>query len=195
LTRRPVAALAAMLAGLAATGAGLGTPAHAQVGYPPGPCTATVNTTAAGTLRIGATVTITLTPLCAFTVGGAVNVTVNGLVVATKVATAGGTVSITVTALSATTLSIDDPVLVPAVCGPNTVTGVGPSAAANAMVTQTVSFGLDCTTVAAQTVSRGFLSFTGANILRWSAIALGAVVVGGLIVGATRRWSKAASRA
>ncbi len=191
LTKRGVATLVAMLAGLAATGTALSVPAHAQVGYPPGPCTATVNAATVGAVSVGATFTVVLTPVCAWAPGAPVTVFVNGQVVATKLVGLGGTVSVSVTVLSATTLSIDDPVLVPAVCGTNAVSGVGGSSVAVGMVTQTVSFHLDCGSLAAQTVSRGFLSFTGANVLRWAGVAGGAMLIGALLVGVTRKRAKA----
>jgi hypothetical protein len=123
-----------------------------------------------------------------------VTVSVNGQIVATKAAAATGSVSINLTVLSATTLSIDDPILVPAVCGQNTVTGLGGSSVANGMVTQVVMFNVDCASVANQAASRGFLSFTGANVLRWTGIALGLVMIGAFFVASSRKRAKTAER-
>lgn len=167
-------------------------PAQAQVGYPPGPCTATVNASAAGTVAVGAVLTITLAPVCAWAPGSLVTVTVNGQVVLTKPSGLNGAVTVSVTAVSASTLSIDDPVLVPAICGTNTVTGTGTSPTASAPATQTVTFGLNCASVVSQTGSRGLLSFTGANLLRWTGIALGLVLVGALVLVPSRKRAKVA---
>lgn len=63
--------------------------------------------------------------------------------------------------------------------------GVGESQVANGTVTNTVAFGIDCGSVAM--ARREFLSFTGANLLRWSAVALALFVMGALIVAVSRK--------
>lgn len=119
-------------------------PALAQTGYPPGPCTAVVGNQFAGNVTIGQTFSVTLTPNCVFTGAGSVSVTVNGVPVGTKTASANGTISVTVTVLSATQLSIDDPVIVPANCGTNTISATGPSTVAGGPVTQNANFTVSC---------------------------------------------------
>jgi hypothetical protein len=69
---------------------------------------------------------------------------VNGTPVGTKVADANGFVRVTITVLSTLQLSVDDPVIVPAICGQNTVTATGFSNVANGNVTHTATFTLNC---------------------------------------------------
>src|SRR4051794_24341670 len=119
-------------------------PAGAQTGYPPGPCTVLTGSQFAGNANVGQTFTVTVTPTCTFTAGGTATVVVNGTSF-TKVVKANGTVTITITVVSATQLSIDDPILVPAQCGINTISVTAPSAVANGQnVTQVVTFSVNC---------------------------------------------------
>lgn len=183
--RSAVAGAVALLGGLLA----LAGSASAQTGYPAGPCTATVSSAALGSFTPGNVLTITLAPVCAFTPGTPVTVTVNGQNVGTKTSTANGVVTVEITIVNATTLSVDDPVIVPAVCGTNTVVARGTSAVANnATVTHTVTFGVICPTPVAQTTATpARVAFTGANVLRASAVALALLLSGALLVVATRR--------
>lgn len=172
----------------------------AQTGYPPGVCSALTGTRDVGTVAIGQRFILQLAPVCIFTPGAALTVTVNGVNIPGKVATAGGFVNVDVTVLSATQLSIEDPVLTPAVCGSNRATAAGPSTVAGgAAVTETATFTVNCPAVATTgtagpaTPITGRLSLTGVNSLRWAATALALMVVGSLFVVAARR--RAASRA
>ena len=162
--------------------------ANAQTGYPPGPCAPAVSLAAGGSVAVGSTFTVVLAPICVWTPGTAVTVAVNGLTVATKTATASGTVTVTVRALSSSTLEIDDPVTVPAVCGTNTVAGTGASTVAGLAVTHTVSFVLVCpATVVASRTTAGALAFTGANLIRWSLVAIALLLAGVVIVSTVRK--------
>jgi hypothetical protein len=150
-------------------GASVG-PATAQTGYPPGPCVVTVGTQTAGTLAIGQHLVLRVTPTCAFRPGAPVLVTVNGVVIPGKTVNAQGFVLIDITVLSATQISIDDPVLTPTICGKNTVVASAPSdAAGGATVTQTATFIVDCSSALAR---------TGINVKRWLASGVGLVALG-----------------
>ena len=121
--------------------------------------------------------------------------TVNGVDIPGKVATASGFVLVDITVVSTTQLSIDDPILTPAVCGVNTATARGPSPTAQGGIsTQTANFTLNCPTAAdtgTRTVTpvpvQGTLSRTGANMLRVVAAALALIVAGATAVIASRR--------
>lgn len=142
--RRRVGALSALLALAGAALAVLAAPAEAQTGYPPPACTANASTQQLGSFNVGDTITVTLAPSCPFQPGTPVTVTVNGVTVGTKVANSSGFVVVRITVVSTSTLSVDDPVLVPVVCGQNVVTATGFSAVANASVTQSAVFTVNC---------------------------------------------------
>ena len=184
------------LAGLIAALLLLVAPAvSAQVGYPPGPCTATVGTTDVGTVAVGQSFVLQLAPTCVFTVGSAITVTVNGVNIPGKVANASGQTLVTITVVSPTQLSIDDPILTPAVCGRNTVTASGPSSVAvGGVATQTATFTITCPVVPVTAVTvtpavpiQSRLSLTGANSIRYAAVALALIVAGATAVSVTRR--------
>ena len=190
---RIFAALAASLGGMLVV---LVPAAGAQTGYPPGACTATVGSQDAGAHAIGSSFSVVLAPTCALSPGALVSIVVNGQAVGTKAAAANGTVTVNVTVASATQLIINDPVTVAGQCGTNTIVATGPSAAAGgATVTQTATFTVLCPTgvAVATPVSRGRVAFTGANVLRWGAVALVLLAVGALLVVADRRRAKARS--
>jgi hypothetical protein len=162
--------------------------ASAQTGYPPGNCTTLTGSQNAGTVDVGQTFTIPVSPTCVFTPGAAVNVTVNGVNIPGKVANASGVVAVTITVVSATQLSVDDPVSVPSQCGGNTVVATGPSAAAGgSTVTQSAGFRVRCPAATAN-ATKGTVAFTGANIAKWSAGALVLIAGGfGLLFLSRRR--------
>jgi hypothetical protein len=183
---RRIAAVAAMTAMLGAVGL-VASPASAQVGYPPGPCVDVSSSQSIGSFAVGTTFSFNITPTCAFTAGTSVAVSVNGVNTGVKTAGPGG-IPISITILSPTQLSVDDPVLVPAVCGINSIVATGASAAAGGqVVTHTVLFEVVCppAVVVAQPPTR--VAFTGANILRWGAIALGMIGIGALFVSSSRK--------
>jgi len=165
-------------------------PATAQTGYPPGLCTPVSGTQNVGTVNIGQRFVVQLAPTCLFTPGAAVTVTVNGVNIPGKTAE-GGIVLVDITVLSATQLSIDDPVLTPAFCGVNTVVASGPSQVAQGGTsTQTATFTLNCPSVPVAAVvagGGGLLSRTGASSLLYGAVALALMAAGSLAVIATRR--------
>lgn len=169
--------------------------ASAQTGYPPGPCTPLTGTQDVGAVDIGQRFILQLAPTCVWTPGAPVAVTVNGVDIPGKVADARGFVLVDITVVSATQLSIDDPVLTPASCAANAVTGTGPSAVAGgATVTQTANFTLNCPgvpTASPATPVRGRLSLTGANLLWTSAAAAALFAVGALLVVVSRRRASA----
>lgn len=171
--------------GTVAIAAVVASPAAAQTGYPPGPCTTTASSQMAGTFAVGAVITVEINPVCAFTPGTIAAVEVNGVLVANKTVTLSGIVSVGVTVLSRTQLSIDDPVIVPAVCGTNTITGRGPSAAAGTMVTDTVMVNVDCGGTSA--VRSSLLARTGAFIGRTAGIAAVLVALGAALAVPARR--------
>jgi hypothetical protein len=158
---RAAVVVALMFIGGAATA--MAPPAAAQTGYPPGVCTTTVGSSDVGTFTIGQRIVVTLAPTCVFTPGAAVRVTVNGVDIPGKVANANGVVTVTITIVSATQLSVDDPVLVANRCGTNSVVATGPSAAA------------------------GRLSFTGSNVAKFVIAGLALVGIGWLFVTMSRR--------
>jgi hypothetical protein len=143
-------------------------------------------------VEIGQRFVVQLAPTCLFTPNAAVTVTVNGIDIPGKTAEASGVVLVDVTVLSATQLSIDDPVLTPAVCGDNTITARGPSTTAQGGTsTQTATFSLTCPAglpgagVATPVGSR--LSLTGADSLRVAAAAVALVAAGAMLVVVARR--------
>ena len=171
--------------------------ASAQTGYPPGLCTAVSGTQHVGTVEIGQRFVIQMAPTCLFTPGTPVTVTVNGVDIPGKTAEPGGLVLVDVTVVSATQLSIDDPVLTPAICGTNTVTARGASATAQGGIsTQTATFTLNCPPAApgggipgasVATPVAGRLSLTGANSMRVAVAALALVAAGSMLVIVARR--------
>ncbi|MGH9277483.1 MAG: hypothetical protein ACRD12_05180 [Acidimicrobiales bacterium] len=151
----------------------------------PGACTTTVSAAAFGSASIGSTITLQLQPTCAWTPNSTVEVVVNGQSVGTKTANANGFVQVVITVLSATTLSVDDPVLVPNVCGTNTVVGRGTSTVAGGnVVTHQATFTVVCP---ATPTTPGRIAFTGANFTRWLATALAAVMLGAVLVVGSRQ--------
>ena len=169
-------------------------PAQAQTGYPPGLCTTVTGSQNVGNVSIGQRFVLQVAPTCLFTPGTPVTVTVNGVDIPGKTAEAGGFVLVDITVVSATQLSIDDPVLTPAICGVNTVTARGASSTAQGGIsTQTATFTLTCPAASATPVAgtatpvAGRLSLTGANTMRFMAIALALVVAGSLALVTTRR--------
>jgi hypothetical protein len=184
--------LATALALMAVAGAAvlsLASPASAQAGSGVGLCTTVSGIQNVGTVTVGQRFVLQLAPTCVFTTGQPITITVNGVNIPGKVANASGFVTIDVTVVSATQLSIDDPVLTPAICGTNTVVATGPSSTAQGGTsTQTATFTLTCTTVpVVATPIQGRLSLTGANSLRYAAVALALVAAGSMALVATRR--------
>lgn len=173
----------------------LAPPASAQTGYPPGLCITVAGSQNVGSVAIGQRFVVQVAPTCLFTPGTAITVTVNGVDIPGKTAEAGGFVLVEITVVSATQLSVDDPVLTPAICGTNTVTARGASSTAQGGIsTQSATFTLNCP-VAASTVGQatpatpvaGRLSLTGANTLRYTAVALALMVAGSLALVVSRR--------
>jgi hypothetical protein len=153
-----------------------------------GGCASLSGTQDVGSVTIGQTFRLQVAPTCVFRAGVTLTVTVNGVSIPGKVANASGATIVTITVVSATQLSVDDPVLVAARCGVNTVTARGPSDVANGQdVTQTANFTLVCPTATPATPVQGRLSLTGANVARMVAGALALVMMGSLFVVATRR--------
>ncbi len=172
--------------------------ASGQTGYPPGACAVLTGVQDVGSVAIGQRFIVQLAPTCVFAAGAPVTVTVNGIDIPGKVANASGFVLVDVTVISATQLSIDDPVLTPARCGTgaNSVVARGPSTVAGgAIVSQTATFSINCAAAVPATpatpVSGGRLALTGANMLRWAGIALALAVTGSLLVVTTRRRASA----
>ena len=169
-------------------------PVSAQTGYPPGACNVLSGAQNLGDVRVGQRFSFQLTPTCPWTVGAAVNVVVNGVVIPGKIANANGFVDLTINVVSQTLLEVNPQT--PARCGINTITGTGPSAVAgNRQVTQTATFNLLCDAAAAKpaTPVTGRLSLTGANVLRWAASALVLLLIGTVLVAADRRRASARS--
>ncbi len=185
---RRIAAVAAVTAMLGAVGF-VASPAAAQTGYPPGPCIDVSSSQNVGVVA-GSTLNFNITPTCVFAVGSNVSVVVNNINTVVKPATDGGTVPISITILSSTQLSVEG-VLVPAICGINKIVATGPSGSAGKVVTHTVLFELVCPPGFEKKLEEKGketkVAFTGANVLRWSAIALGCVGVGALVVSSSRK--------
>ncbi len=200
--RRRLPAMTALVALLGGTTLLLVPPATAQP-YPPGVCTATVDSSGDfGAFPVGATVTLTVRATCTFT-GTTATVIVNGQAAGTKPIGPDGTVVVTVTILSPTELSVNP--VVRGQCGTNTVAVTGFSASARTTVTQTATFTVACPSVRpaagaaapgaspAARAARGRVAFTGDNIARWSAVALALVALGGGLVALDRRRARARS--
>ena len=186
---RAMAALVVLLSGVLLL---VAPAASAQTGYPPGPCTTVTGSQHVGSVNIGERFVVQLAPICLFTPGTPVTVTVNGVNIPGKTAEPGGFVLVDITVVSATQLSIDDPVLTPAYCGTNAVTASGASRTAlGGVSTQTATFTLNCPaalgTASPATPVAGRLSLTGANTMRFAAFALALMVAGFLALVMTRR--------
>ena len=162
--------------------------------YPPGLCTAVTGSQNVGSVNVGQRFVLQVAPTCLFTPGTPVTVTVNGVDIPGKTAEPGGFVLVDITVLSATQLSVNP--IVAAVCGTNTVTARGASTSAlGGISTQTATFTLNCPagsgtgvgTATPATPVAGRLSLTGANTLRYTALALALVVAGSLALVVTRR--------
>jgi len=181
--------IAALVAFLGSAAFLVAPPAMAQTsGYPP-TCNPVDGVQDAGTHQIGETFQVTLSPVCLFDPGTNVGVTVNGQTVGTKVVDANGAITVTIRVVSATELSIDDPVSVRGQCGQNNVVGNGPSATAGRNVAETAIFNVACPGPGggvARPVS-GRVAFTGANIAKWAAVALALIGIGAVLVVANRR--------
>ena len=182
------------LAGLAILVSGLlvvvAPAAQGQTGYPPGVCTAITGTQDVGSVNVGQRFVLQLAPTCLFTPGTPVTVTVNGVDIPGKVAEPGGFVLVDVTVVSSSQLSIDDPVLTPAICGVNTATARGASSTAQGGIsTQTATFTLNCALPSAQVAQpvRGRLSLTGSNSVQLAVVALALVSAGSIVVFLSRR--------
>lgn len=194
--RRRILTMAAALLVVAAAGVfAAASPAGAQTGGSgPGLCTAITGVQNVGNVVVGQRFVLQLAPTCVFNAGAALTVTVNGVNIPGKVATASGFATVDITVLSATQLSIDDPVLTPAICGTNTVVARGASTVAQGGIsTQTANFTLTCPTTpgvagpGVATPVQGRLSLTGANSLRYAAVALALVAAGSMALVVTRR--------
>ncbi len=184
-----IAALVALVGGLAFLAA---PSAMAQTpGYPP-TCNPVDGVQDAGSHQIGETFKVNLLPTCLFNPGSNIAVTVNGQSVGTKVAAADGSITVTVRVVSATELSIEDPVSVVGQCGQNKIVGTGPSATAGRNVTQTAFFTVVCPGVnppggGVVTPVKGTVAFTGANIAKWAGLALALIAIGAVLVILNRR--------
>jgi len=187
-----IVALVALVGGLAFLAA---PSAMAQTpGYPP-TCNPVDGVQDEGTHQIGSTFKAKLLPICLFNPGSNIAVSVNGQAVGTKVAAAEGSITVTVRVVSATELSIEDPVSVVGQCGQNKIVGTGPSATAGRNVTQTAFFTVVCPGVnppgGVVTPVRGTVAFTGANIAKWAAVALALIAIGAVLVIFNRRRNSA----
>lgn len=192
MRRKAVYAVGAACAMIASVLLVVAAPADAQ-NYPPG-CVSPSQADA-GSVPVGGTITIDLDPGCDWNPGTPLTVTVNGTTITGKVASSNGHGRVVITVISATQLSVDDPVLAPGQCGTNTVVASGASnVARGGTSTHTETFTVVCPASVATPTAAGTksLSLTGANLARWAAIALGLIVIGGLFVAADRR--KARSR-
>lgn len=157
--------------------------ASAVEGYPPGPCTSTTGTQTLGTFNIGDAFNIRFAPVCTWTPGTTVNVSVNGQAnVTTPVVDNSGGATIQVRLLSTTVMEINPQV--PAVCGTNTLVATGASTGTTGPVTQTVTFVNSC---AAPGTKTGGVALTGSDVAVPSAVALAAVMAGSVLVVAARR--------
>lgn len=192
IRRKTIGALSSLIAILGTMVLLVAPGAQAQT-YPPGACTVTVGAQDAGGHLVGDTFTVTLAPVCLFAPGSQVGVVVNGVFIVNKIASAQGTINVTIKVNSQNELLIDDPVSVRGQCGTNTVVGTGTSSS-GLTLTQTGTFQVLCPTGAATPV-QGRVAFTGANIARWSAVALALVMLGSLLVIADRRRGRKATKA
>jgi len=181
--------IAALVALLGSAAFFVASPAMAQTpGYPP-TCNPVDGVQDAGNHQIGETFQVTLLPVCLFDPGANLAISVNGQTVPSKVADANGAVTVTVRVVSATELSIEDPVSVRGQCGQNNVVGTGLSATAGRNVTQTAVFNVVCPGPGGgvATPVSGRVAFTGANIAKWAAVALALIALGAVLVTLNRR--------
>jgi hypothetical protein len=171
----------------------LAAPASAQA-YPPGNCNVTVGDIDLGVLN--SNTTIVFAPTCVFQPGVSVDVTINNITIPDRHADGSGIVNLHITNVINNTIVIDGhPVHVPVVCGVNTALVKGFSRVANTHVTHHVRFHHHCPPEFKQPIPKaqpGKVAFTGANIVRWSLLALGALLVGGFLVGTTKRRARKA---
>jgi hypothetical protein len=192
MRRTASSAIGAVLALALASAVVVLTPSPALPQAYPQPCNVLSGTQVLGDVRVGDTFTFQLAPQCTFTVGASATVDVNG-VVFTKAVNASGFVEVTVRVVSENLLEVNPQA--PARCGTNTISATAPSAVAGGQpVTQTAVFNLLCGAAPrAATPVRGRLSLTGTDVLPWAAAALALLVVGALLVTASRRRASARS--
>lgn len=183
---RRMQAMAALVSLVGAVMVLLAPAATAQTGYPPGSCTQVTGSQDVGTVEVGQQFVLQIAPTCLFDPGAQVEIDANG-VVFTDTAETNGRVLLTVNVLSTTQLSINP--IVPARCGVNTVTARGRSTIAQGgTATQTANFTLNCPAgPAVATPIQGRLSLTGANSVRFAALAFALVVAGSVFVVLARR--------
>ena len=178
--RRRAGAVSAVVALTGALLVMLAPPASAQGAYPPGDCSVTIGNQNVGNLGSGDT-NVVIAPHCVFQINAPVTITVNNTIIGDVIADGSGVVVLPVSVLPSKALKVHGH-HVPAVCGPNTLKGHGFSPVAGKHVTHTLTFNVVCPEVASTKVA-----FTGGNIIRWSLLALGAMLLGGLLVTSTRR--------
>lgn len=180
--RRKAGAVSGVLALASACLVMLAPAASAQTAYPPGNCNVTISNSDLGSFSFGDT-QVVIAPTCVFQVNSPVTITINNVQINTF-ADASGVVTLPISILPSKTLLVHGQEI-PVVCGPNVIRGVGFSAVASTNVTQTLTFNVTCPSVTAATSGR--VAFTGANIIRWSLLALAAMLVGLMLVTSTRR--------
>lgn len=165
-----------------------------QPGYPPPLCNVTFSTQVLSSATVGSTITFSLAPVCDWTPGTSVSVSVNGIFVGNKVPAADGTIKVLVDVRSPALLAIDNPVLVPTRCGDtNVIRAVGFSAAARTTVTHEGTFKVACP-AATPTPPRRQVAFTGDHVSVLSASALLFVIWGAhLLVAGRRRKARASA--
>ena len=195
MRRNASSAIGALLALALASAVVVLTPSPALPQAYPQPCVQVTGSQSVGDIRVGETFTFQIAPQCTFTVGATITINANG-VVFTKVANVAGFVEVTVRVISQAAFEINP--TVPAKCGPNTITATGPSTVAGGRpVTQTATFNLACDAgtprARAATPVRGRLSLTGTDVLPSAAAALALLLVGPLLVTASRRRASARS--
>lgn len=164
------------------------TPSTTPSTTPASTTTTTTGTHDGGTAHVGRTLVL---EACGFAPGSSVHVVVNGTDVGNKTADRVGCIHVRIRIVSATRGLVDDPVPVTLKATGNTVVASGKSSA-GAAVSQTVTFGVQ----AAQSHGRGpgNMAFTGANVIRWSAVALSLLAVGAGVLLADRRRARRANR-
>lgn len=185
MRRNTTSALAALVGLVGGTLMLLAPAAGAQTPYQAGGCASP--TVDAGAHAIGSSFSFVLG--CPFDPGSTVTITVNGQTVGTKTADASGAVTVNVTVVSQTVLQINDPVTAPGQCGPNSVVATGPANGSTGSITG--GFTVLCPAGVVTAVPRRGVAFTGANILRWGAVAMLLVAVGAVLIVADRRRAKA----
>jgi hypothetical protein len=118
---------------------------------------------------------------CGFAPNSTETLTVDDQAAGTKKADANGCITVRIKIISSTKADVNDPVRVTIRCGSNDWTATGPAGSGTGQFRLVTAFDVACT------ARSGGTAFTGANVARWTLVAIVLIVLGGGLVLADRR--------